>query len=114
MRFCRPWPQRGERAFIALPEMQTPHTIDGIHLNAAGYLAWEEAVLKALSRICGTRSSNPLSAPSLGQPFAIAILSQSSLSHDDDKQPQHHAAGQHLRGTLFILRSLRLRFVLPS
>jgi lysophospholipase L1-like esterase len=40
--------------FIPLPQMQTPHTIDGVHLNTAGYSAWDEAILKGVSTICGT------------------------------------------------------------
>jgi lysophospholipase L1-like esterase len=45
---------RGGASFIALPPMRSPHTIDGVHLNAAGYAAWDEAVLKGVSTICGT------------------------------------------------------------
>jgi lysophospholipase L1-like esterase len=41
--------------FIALPPMMRPHTIDGVHLNAAGYAAWDEAILKGVSAICGPR-----------------------------------------------------------
>jgi lysophospholipase L1-like esterase len=32
-------------AFIALPAMPERHTIDGIHLNAAGYEIWDKAIL---------------------------------------------------------------------
>jgi lysophospholipase L1-like esterase len=32
-------------AFIALPAMPERHTIDGIHLNAAGYEVWDKAIL---------------------------------------------------------------------
>lgn len=31
--------------FIALPAMAERHTIDGIHLNAAGYAVWDKAIL---------------------------------------------------------------------
>jgi lysophospholipase L1-like esterase len=31
--------------FIALPAMPERHTIDGIHLNAAGYEVWDKAIL---------------------------------------------------------------------
>jgi lysophospholipase L1-like esterase len=43
---------KGGGAFIALPTMQKPHTIDGVHLNAAGYAAWDEAILQGVSTIC--------------------------------------------------------------
>jgi hypothetical protein len=32
-------------AFIVLPAMPEHHTIDGIHLNAAGYAVWDKAIL---------------------------------------------------------------------
>jgi lysophospholipase L1-like esterase len=32
-------------AFIPLPAMSERHTLDGIHLNAAGYEAWDRAIL---------------------------------------------------------------------
>lgn len=35
--------------FIALPAMPSPHTIDGVHLSAAGYAVWNDAVLKGIS-----------------------------------------------------------------
>jgi lysophospholipase L1-like esterase len=38
--------------FIPLPPMQVPHTIDGVHLNATGYAAWDKAVLAGVSTIC--------------------------------------------------------------
>jgi lysophospholipase L1-like esterase len=44
---------KGGATFIALPPMQKPHTIDGVHLNAAGYAAWDEAILQGVSTICG-------------------------------------------------------------
>jgi lysophospholipase L1-like esterase len=31
--------------FIALPAMPERHTIDGVHLNAAGYEVWDKAIL---------------------------------------------------------------------
>jgi lysophospholipase L1-like esterase len=39
--------------FAALPNMQEPHTFDGVHLNAAGYEIWGEAVLHGAATICG-------------------------------------------------------------
>jgi lysophospholipase L1-like esterase len=41
-------------AFIALPVMATPYTIDGVHLDAAGYAVWDAAVLKGVSGVCST------------------------------------------------------------
>ncbi len=46
---------KGRATFIALPAMPTPHTIDGVHLDAVGYSAWDEAILKGVSAICGPR-----------------------------------------------------------
>jgi hypothetical protein len=34
--------------FIALPAMPEHHTIDGIHLNAAGYAVWDGAILRGI------------------------------------------------------------------
>jgi lysophospholipase L1-like esterase len=40
-------------AFIALPAMPERHTIDGIHLNAAGYEIWDRAILRGIeSAVC--------------------------------------------------------------
>jgi lysophospholipase L1-like esterase len=41
--------------FAALPPMPTPHTIDGVHLSAAGYQIWDQAVLQAASALCGSK-----------------------------------------------------------
>jgi lysophospholipase L1-like esterase len=41
--------------FMVLPAMPKPHTIDGVHLNAAGYSAWDDAILQGVSTICGSR-----------------------------------------------------------
>jgi lysophospholipase L1-like esterase len=39
--------------FIALPSMPERHTLDGIHLNAAGYEIWNKAVLQGIeSALC--------------------------------------------------------------
>jgi lysophospholipase L1-like esterase len=46
---------KGGATFVALPPMPTPHTIDGVHLDAAGYKLWDEAVLKGVSGACGSR-----------------------------------------------------------
>jgi lysophospholipase L1-like esterase len=41
--------------FAALPQMPTPHTIDGVHLSAAGYQIWDQAVLQGASALCGSK-----------------------------------------------------------
>jgi lysophospholipase L1-like esterase len=38
--------------FAALPAMPEPHTIDGVHLDAAGYQVWDKAVLQAAAAVC--------------------------------------------------------------
>lgn len=43
---------RSGGTFAALPPMPTPHTIDGVHLDAAGYTVWEDAVLNGISGVC--------------------------------------------------------------
>ena len=35
-------------AFIPLPAMPERHTLDGIHLNAAGYEVWDKAILSGI------------------------------------------------------------------
>ena len=34
--------------FIPLPGMSERHTLDGIHLNAAGYEVWDKAMLQGI------------------------------------------------------------------
>jgi hypothetical protein len=46
--------EKGGATFASLPPMGAPHTIDGIHLDAAGYEVWDAAVLKGVSSACGT------------------------------------------------------------
>jgi hypothetical protein len=43
---------KGGATFVALPPMGAPHTIDGVHLDAAGYAVWDAAVLKGASSAC--------------------------------------------------------------
>lgn len=43
---------RNGASFVALPGMPTPHTMDGVHLNADGYLAWEKAVMETAGGVC--------------------------------------------------------------
>lgn len=38
-------------AFIALPVMPARHTLDGIHLNAAGYEIWDKAILNGIEAV---------------------------------------------------------------
>jgi lysophospholipase L1-like esterase len=45
---------KGQAAFVALPPMPTPSTIDGVHLDNAGYAVWEDAVLKGVASACST------------------------------------------------------------
>ena len=44
---------RANATYLALPEMAAPFTIDGIHLNAEGYRAWDQAVMQGTSQACG-------------------------------------------------------------
>lgn len=44
--------KNGGALFVALPPMSDPHTIDGIHLDTAGYAVWDAAVLKGAASIC--------------------------------------------------------------
>jgi lysophospholipase L1-like esterase len=46
---------KGGATFAALPAMPTSHTIDGVHLDAAGYEVWDAAVLKGSSGACSTK-----------------------------------------------------------
>lgn len=47
--------EKAGAAFVTLPPMATPHTIDGVHLDTAGYAVWDAAVLKWVSSTCSTR-----------------------------------------------------------
>jgi lysophospholipase L1-like esterase len=44
---------RNGATYVALPAMPRPHTIDGVHLDSGGYLAWDKAVMQAAAKICG-------------------------------------------------------------
>jgi lysophospholipase L1-like esterase len=46
---------KGGATFAALPPMPTPHTIDGVHLSAAGYQIWDQAVLQGASALCSSK-----------------------------------------------------------
>ena len=45
---------KGHATFIPLPPMPAQHTIDGVHLDKAGYAVWDDAVLKGMSGACST------------------------------------------------------------
>jgi lysophospholipase L1-like esterase len=42
-------------SFVALPSMSEPHTIDGVHLNSAGYAVWDAALLQGAASICNSK-----------------------------------------------------------
>jgi lysophospholipase L1-like esterase len=44
--------KRSGATFLALPSMAAPFTIDGVHLSAGGYLAWDKTVMQAAEGIC--------------------------------------------------------------
>jgi hypothetical protein len=46
--------EKAGATFAYLPPMGAPHTIDGVHLDAAGYEVWDAAVLKGVSGACST------------------------------------------------------------
>ena len=45
--------RRANATFLPLPEMPSPHTIDGVHLNADGYRVWDKAIMDGAASICG-------------------------------------------------------------
>lgn len=47
--------EKAGAAFVALPPMATPHTVDGVHLDAGGYAVWDAAVLTWVPRACNPR-----------------------------------------------------------
>jgi lysophospholipase L1-like esterase len=46
--------EKAGATFVPLPPMGAPHTIDGLHLDAAGYAVWDAAVVKGVSGACST------------------------------------------------------------
>jgi len=45
--------EEARAAFIPLPAMPERHTLDGIHLNAAGYEIWDKAIVRGIkSALC--------------------------------------------------------------
>jgi lysophospholipase L1-like esterase len=45
--------RRAGATFLPLPDMPSPHTIDGVHLDAAGYEVWDKAVMDGATSVCG-------------------------------------------------------------
>jgi len=45
--------KRANATFLVLPEMPSPHTIDGVHLDADGYRIWDKAVMQGTTLVCG-------------------------------------------------------------
>jgi hypothetical protein len=45
--------KRANAAFLPLPAMPSPHTIDGVHLNADGYAIWDKAAMQGAALACG-------------------------------------------------------------
>jgi lysophospholipase L1-like esterase len=45
--------RRANATFLPLPAMPTPHTIDGVHLDANGYQVWDKAVMQGVILACG-------------------------------------------------------------
>lgn len=44
---------RSNATFLTLPDMPSPHTIDGVHLNSDGYLVWDRAITQGVAMTCG-------------------------------------------------------------
>ena len=45
--------KRANAAFLPLLDMPSPHTIDGVHLDASGYRVWDKAVMQGAALACG-------------------------------------------------------------
>ena len=45
--------KRAGATFLPLPDMPSPHTIDGVHLDANGYRIWDKAVMQGVTLVCG-------------------------------------------------------------
>jgi lysophospholipase L1-like esterase len=45
--------RQNNATFLALPEMSAPFSIDGVHLNAEGYRAWDKVVMQGAAQACG-------------------------------------------------------------
>jgi lysophospholipase L1-like esterase len=44
--------KRANATFLPLPEMPSPHTIDGVHLDAGGYRVWDKAIMGGAASVC--------------------------------------------------------------
>jgi lysophospholipase L1-like esterase len=45
--------RQNNATLLPLPEMAAPFSIDGVHLNAEGYRAWDKAVMQSAAQACG-------------------------------------------------------------
>jgi GDSL-like Lipase/Acylhydrolase family len=45
--------KRANATLLPLLDMPAPHTIDGVHLNGAGYQVWDKAVMQGAGLVCG-------------------------------------------------------------
>ncbi|CCD84144.1 Conserved hypothetical protein; putative esterase [Bradyrhizobium sp. ORS 285] len=44
--------KRNGATFVPLPPIESPFTLEGIHLNAAGYRSWDQAIQQAIELAC--------------------------------------------------------------
>jgi hypothetical protein len=49
--------KKGGAEFVPLPAMPPRHTLDSLHLDAAGYEIWDEAILRGAAKVCEPGSS---------------------------------------------------------
>ena len=45
--------KRANATLLPLLDMPAPHTIDGVHLNGAGYRVWDKAIMQGTGPVCG-------------------------------------------------------------
>ncbi|MGC2774030.1 MAG: SGNH/GDSL hydrolase family protein [Bradyrhizobium sp.] len=45
--------RRTGATLLPLPPMESPFTVEGVHLNAAGYRSWDEAIQRGTDLACG-------------------------------------------------------------
>lgn len=45
--------KRTNATFLPLSDMPSPHTIDGVHLDANGYQVWDKAIMQGAALVCG-------------------------------------------------------------
>ena len=82
-------PELAEEAratFIPLPAMPEHHTLDGIHLNAAGYEVWDKAILGGIeSALCKSAERPETSRNVLSSGLNSCSVLQSDLRQDRSK-----------------------------